>query len=183
MDDAGLVSSGERVGDLDAVVERLIEWQLRTSQSRRKRLPVQEFHDEEIRPVLMADVVERADVRVRQRRDGAGLALKPLAGGRVVGQVRREHLDRDGAVQARISRAVDLPHAAGAGGADDFVRAEPDTRAEGHEDLADTIIRIRAVAPATGEQTRHTPFLREPFSGAFWVGRVRGFESHPLSHR
>ena len=50
---------------------------------------------------------------------------KPLAGGGVVGQVRRQHLEGDGAVQARISRTVDLPHAARAGGADDLVGAEP----------------------------------------------------------
>ena len=64
-------------------------------------------------------------MRVRQCRDGTGLALKPLAGGWVVGQVGREHLERDGAVQARISRTIDLAHATRAGGADDLVGAEP----------------------------------------------------------
>ncbi len=57
---------------------------------------------------------------------------KPLAGGGVAGQVGREHLEGDGAVQARISRAVDLPHAARAGGADDLVGAEPGAGLEGH---------------------------------------------------
>ena len=58
------VRGREGIGDLDAVLERLIEWQLATGQAGRECLPVQVLHDEEIRPVLLPDVVERADVRV-----------------------------------------------------------------------------------------------------------------------
>ena len=99
----------EGVGDLDAVLERLVERELAPRETGGEGLPVQILHDEEIDAVLLPDVEQRADVRVRQRRDGAGLALETLAGGRVAGQVRRQDLEGDGAVQARISRPVDLP--------------------------------------------------------------------------
>jgi hypothetical protein len=51
---------------------------------------------------------------------------------RIVRQVRREDLDGDGAVQACVAGAVDLPHATGAGGANDLVGAEPCAGLESH---------------------------------------------------
>jgi hypothetical protein len=71
-------------------------------------------------------------VRMRQRRDCPCLALEPLPSGGIAGQVGREDLEGDGAVQARVSRAVDLAHPTCTGGADDLVGAEPCARVEGH---------------------------------------------------
>jgi hypothetical protein len=50
-------------------------------------------------------------VRVRELRDRLRLALETLArlGG---GEVVREDLDGDGALEARVASAVDLPHPA-----------------------------------------------------------------------
>jgi hypothetical protein len=47
-------------------------------------------------------------------------ALAQVGAGR---EVRGEHLDRDGAIQPRVTRAVHLPHAAGAERGEDLVRA------------------------------------------------------------
>ena len=44
---------------------------------------------------------------------------------RIVGDVRRQDLDRDRAVEPRVARLVDLAHAAGAERRHDFVGAEP----------------------------------------------------------
>jgi hypothetical protein len=111
-----LCAAAKAIGDLDAVLERLIEGQLATSQTGRECLPVQLLHDEEIGAVLLPDVEERADVRMREGRNGAGVALEPLPGGRVPGQVRCEHLDRNGPVQTRIASLPHLAHASCAKG-------------------------------------------------------------------
>ena len=83
------------------------------------------LHDEEVDTLLTANVVERADVGMRERRDGFCLALEAVAQrcGRV--QRRREDLDGDMAIEANVLRAVDLAHAPRAKKGNDFVRAEP----------------------------------------------------------
>ena len=53
---------------------------------------------------LLADVVERADVRMRERRDGARFALEALRRSRIGRERRRQDLDRDGASEARVAR-------------------------------------------------------------------------------
>ena len=40
---------------------------------------------------------------------------------RVAGQARRQNLDRDRAIEARVARAIDLAHSAGTNGCDDLV--------------------------------------------------------------
>ena len=62
-----------------------------------------------------------------QRRDGLRFALEALLHLRVGDPMRRQHFDRDGARQTRVGGFVDLAHAAGADGSDDFVRAEAST--------------------------------------------------------
>jgi hypothetical protein len=64
MNDSGLVSGDKGIGDLNPVMERLIERQLSAFEKGPERLPVQVLHDEEIRPVLLTDVVDGADMRV-----------------------------------------------------------------------------------------------------------------------
>ena len=49
-----------------------------------------------------------ADVRVVQAGDRLGFPLEPLAEIGIVGHMRQEHFDGDGAVQARVGGFVDL---------------------------------------------------------------------------
>ena len=72
----------------------------------------------------MADVEQRADVRMIERRDRARLALEAVAKLRVGRERRGEDLDRDGAIEPRVARAIDLAHAARADERDDFIGAE-----------------------------------------------------------
>jgi hypothetical protein len=65
-------------------------------------------------------------------RDGFGFALEPLAKRRVGRHVRRQHFDRDGAVQPRVARAIDLSHSPGANQPDDFIGAEARARLQRH---------------------------------------------------
>ena len=65
------------------------------------------------------------NVRVRERRDGARLALESLAELRVGHRVRRHGLDRDLSLQPRVTRAIHLAHPAMTNRLDDLVRAQP----------------------------------------------------------
>ena len=63
-------------------------------------------------------------MRVVQAGDRLGLALEPLLQIRITGDMLRQHLDGDGAVQAGVSGSIDLAHAAFADLGGDAVGAE-----------------------------------------------------------
>ncbi len=125
MRDALPVRLVERVRDLDGDLERLIERERPLFQPLGQCLPVEVLHDQEVDPVLAADVMEGANVGVVQAGDGLRLALEPLLQIRVRGDMLGEDLDGDGSIESRVSRFVHFPHAARADGVDDLVRAEP----------------------------------------------------------
>ena len=54
--------------------------------------------------LLWADIVQRADIGVIQRRDGLSLALKPL------GKILGGNLDRHDAIEPRVLRLADLAY-------------------------------------------------------------------------
>src|SRR5437899_2661517 len=86
-----------------------------------QRLPLEILHDQVIDAVLMADVVQRADIRMGEAGDGLRLAFESEPQLRVFRKRGGEHLHRDGAIEPRVARTVDLAHAAGADGRDDLV--------------------------------------------------------------
>ena len=128
------VRRGERVGDLDgdlAAPDRPAARRVRAasaSVSPSSSSMTRNAHRR--RRLARPDVVERADVRMRQLRDGPRLALEALAAARVVGEIAGEHLDRDVAIEPRVARAIDLAHAAGAERPEDLERAEPAARTQ-----------------------------------------------------
>jgi hypothetical protein len=73
-----------------------------------------------------------ADVRMIQRGNGAGFALKTLLEFGIVGEVSGENLDRNNAIEARVFRAVYLPHAAGTQRGLNFIGAKPGARGQSH---------------------------------------------------
>src|SRR5690349_15646282 len=52
------------------------------------------------------------------------LALKTRQAIRIAGQGGGQHLDRDRSLEIAVGRAIDLAHATGADGGNDFVRAD-----------------------------------------------------------
>ena len=122
----------ERVGDLNRVLECLIERKCTFLQSRRERLPLQVLHDEVVDAILLADIVECADVWMIQRRDGTSFPLESLAQIRIGRDMRGQNLDRDCAIEARVARFVDFAHPAGPEWRLDFVRAEASTESKCH---------------------------------------------------
>ena len=116
MRDAFAVRLVQRVGNLNGVLQHLLRRQRAFQQPLRQRLAFQILHHQEIDPVLVADVVEGADVRMIQAGDGASFALESLAQFGAVRKMRGQNLDRDDAIEARVAGAVHLAHPARANG-------------------------------------------------------------------
>ena len=79
-----------------------------------------------------SDVVERADVRVRQLRDGLRLALEALPRVGRRGDLGRQNLDGDDAIEARVAGFVDLAHPARADGRLNLIGPETCSGREPH---------------------------------------------------
>ena len=125
MDDARAVRLVERVADLDRDRQRLVDRERAACRAAcGERLAFEILQDEEVDAVLLADVEQRADVRVAERRDRARLALEALAQLRIAGERRGQDLDRDHAIEPGIARPIHFAHAARADEGDDFVGAE-----------------------------------------------------------
>ena len=72
-------------------------------------------------PCVLADFVDRADVRMVERGGGARFAAEPLHRGVVLREVFGEELERDAAAEAGVFRLVDDTHASAAELAQDAV--------------------------------------------------------------
>ena len=79
-----------------------------------ERLAFQVLHHQERQPLVAVDIVERADVGMVQRGDGARLALEALHCGAVRSQGFRQKLHRDRAPQPGIFSLINHAHAAAA---------------------------------------------------------------------
>lgn len=69
----------ERGGDFDGVLERLIDGKRAFRQSIGERVALEVRHDEEVGALVLADVIERADVRVIEGADRLGFAFEAFA--------------------------------------------------------------------------------------------------------
>ncbi len=124
VDDPLLVRRREAVGDLQRVVDGLARRQARALQDVPQRFAFEQLLDDVRLAVVLADVEDGRDVGVVEGAGGLRLQLETAQAVGVGGEGGGEDLDRDVAVQARVPGAVDLPHAAGADGGEDFVGAE-----------------------------------------------------------
>ena len=129
MDDPLPVGRAQCVGDLHRDPHRFVQRQPRSFRARAyapafQRFTLHELHDEKRGAPFLADVEERADVRMGESRDGARFTVEAFAELRVGGQRLGEHLDRDGAIEARVSAFVHLAHTARANLRGNFIDAE-----------------------------------------------------------
>ena len=111
----------ERIRNLDRMANRRLDRQRSLLEPIGERLAFDVLHDEEVDATLAADVVERADVRMVQTGNRTGFPLEALAGVWVAGHIRRQDFDRNGAVEASVSRLVDLSHPTCTNGREDLV--------------------------------------------------------------
>ncbi len=121
----------QRVRNLDAVAQRLLERQRASCQSVRQWLALQVLHDEVFGLAFPSHVIERADVRVRELRDGSGLPLEALPLLRGIALLRQD-FDCHGPAQARVACLVHLAHPARADWGKDLVRPEASADSQGH---------------------------------------------------
>ncbi len=112
MGNAQLVCFGQGVGNLRTVANRLLGWQRAFFQTAFQGLAVQKFHDEKIHAVLVADVVQRADVGMGELGNRFGLPLQALLQRRIGGKAGKQNLDGNRAVEPRVVGAIDFAHAA-----------------------------------------------------------------------
>ena len=104
----------QRIADLHATLQRLLQRHRPFLQPRFQSLALDILHNQVVGPILATDVVQHANVRMIQRRNGAGFPLEALLGLGIVRQMNRQDFDGDGAVEARVGRAIDFSHASGA---------------------------------------------------------------------
>src|SRR5438128_1782209 len=86
-----------------SILDRLLNRELSAFQARREGLALDKFHYQ----IIWADVIERTNVRVVQRRDGQRLAMKAFA------ELFEAGLDGYSAAEPRINCAKHFAHAAG----------------------------------------------------------------------
>jgi len=116
----------ERTGNLDRDRDRVGERKPGSlvCQPSRERFADDQLHDEKPGARILADIVERAHVPVIQMRTRFRFTFESFAESCIGGEVRRQDLDSDSAVEARVLRAIHLTHAAGAERRFNFVRTE-----------------------------------------------------------
>ena len=132
MNEAGLVRFCEPLRDLNPDVQHLAGRERAVREQLAQRPSFDELHREVDRRVDRADVVNRDDVGMIQRRRAAGFLLEPGPAHLVSGDLGEQHLDGDLAPEARVPRPVDLAHAAGAERRNDLVGPETGTRSQRH---------------------------------------------------
>src|SRR6266403_1454472 len=133
VDHAVAVRFVQRIGNLAAEFKNLLERDRTLLQALRQRLAFETFHDEVVCSVLMANVVQHADVRVIQAGNGFGFALETLLANGIIRELRRQDLDGDRAVEPRVPRAENFAHSARAQRRHDFIRTKFKPGSETHD--------------------------------------------------
>ena len=121
MNDARVVCGIERVRDLDAEGKQDVERQTAIGDSVSQRGALEVLHDDEGAAILLADIVNGADVGVIQRRRGPRLAAKPAESVGLASQFFGQELHRDEPMEPFVLRLVDDAHPARADPLEDAV--------------------------------------------------------------
>src|SRR5262249_40942667 len=127
-----LVRGGEAERDLDGVLDRPTRRERARGEGAAERLALEELHDGVRDAALAPDVVEREDVRVRERGNRLRLALETRERLRILGHPLRQTLDGDVAAEPRVARAVDLAHPSRSQRREDLVGAESSSYPQSH---------------------------------------------------
>jgi hypothetical protein len=173
MDNPLVMSRRQPVGDRRREIDGLEERQGTLRQAGSKRVAGQQLGDDVGSAAIVADVIERQDVGMRERRDRLGFSLEPIERGAVGCESRRQDLDRHLAIEPRIAGAIHLAHPAFANLGDDFVgsdsracvhrrtlaparRRSASIRAELWRGLAEAASRRRRTRPRRSSRTCFT---------------------------
>jgi hypothetical protein len=103
MHDPRVVRRFQRVGDLDGPPQQFVRLQRLVPDALLQRLPFQQFHGDEGLPLVLADFVDHADVRMIQTRGGARFPLHPFHGLRSFGLAAGRNFSATGRDKTRSS--------------------------------------------------------------------------------
>jgi hypothetical protein len=92
-----------------------------------ERRPFHQFEDERLDPVGFFNSIDSCDVRMVQRGEQLGLALKAQEAIRVICPRPKKDFDSNLSLQARVARTVDLAHAADPNRRKNFIGPEAST--------------------------------------------------------
>ena len=84
----------EAIGDLNADLQQLGDFDGPPGDAMLQRLPLEQLHGDERAAFEFADIINRANIRMIQRRGGARLAAESLDGLRVLRNVVRKEFQR-----------------------------------------------------------------------------------------
>ena len=114
MDNASFVGPGKSFGNLHGDSNHFADREITGGEKFAQGFSFDEFQDEEIDAVLVADIVEGADIWMREPGDGAGFVVEAFAQIGFLGEALGKDFDGDVAAEASIESAVNFAHAAGA---------------------------------------------------------------------
>src|SRR5688572_7561572 len=171
------MSRVERAGDLLCRTPEHVEWQWSSDQPIGERFAGDELEHQEVDrgsggwPAavprrITAHIEERADVRMTERRDGAGLDVEPLPRFRVHGEIGGHRLDGYRSIQPDVAGPIHLAHAAGAQQFENFVRAEVSPRGQHHKERADYSVHTPSEFPEGGKAVKASTPARRASSDA-----------------
>jgi hypothetical protein len=132
VDDALVVRRRQAARHLGRVLDGLPLGQRPGREPSSQSLPFEELGDGERSAVLLAEVVDREDIRVREHSDGLRLALEAGEPARVPCEDLGQNLHGDGAIEAGVPGPVDLAHPARAERAENLVVAKALVNGQGH---------------------------------------------------
>src|SRR5262245_28403889 len=121
MDDSLRVRRSQRVRDLHPDLEDVLKPKRPALNSRLQSLAIEIFHDNERPAVVFADVVDRTNLRMIERRRGARLDPESFDRLLVSRPFLREKLLGDWPAQPHVLGLVDDAHSSGAQLLEDFV--------------------------------------------------------------
>ncbi len=110
--------------DLLDDVHRALDVQRSGVQQRLQFLAVDQLHGDEQAAVDFPDVVDRHDVGIVEACRGAGFAAEPLLELGILGEVREQHLQRDGPADGGVMGTPHLAHATATQQLDQLVAAK-----------------------------------------------------------
>ena len=147
VDDALGVGSREPVGHVRGQLHGLSPGQQPAPDPRPQVLALQQLDHRNRLAVHHCELMDGHDVRMGDRRNGAGLVLESGAHLRIRREVVRQHLQRDIAAEPGITGTVDLAHATGADRLHDFELGEARTWGQTHESPLEGCVQIHSIVP------------------------------------
>ena len=132
VNDALFVCGFQGFRDLSRNLEGVVGGDRPARDPLRERLALDELQDQEGDLADLFEAVDRADVRMIERREDLGLPSEPRQPLRVDREGARQCLDRNGAIQPRVASAVDLAHPASTDAGVNFIDSETGAWRECH---------------------------------------------------